>query len=175
MTVLLQGRSLGRGGRDMTLTCRDLSYQRFAPFLLQPPPWRSCNALLVSLRSPPPGASRHTRQMQRSIMSRESRLVESVRQPSTTSAPVLPRPVASQSPTQRHQLDCPEPLSYPSGLRKSSALRWQAVLPRVCGPLILPVRVRRMLRTSGQHPAGETPTPSSAGTFSLAPLSHTCA
>ena len=84
------------------LTCRDLSYQRLAPFLLQPPPWRSWSALLVSLSSMPPGASRHTRQMQRSIISRESLLVESAGQASTALLSTCPAPGLGsplQSPT----------------------------------------------------------------------------
>lgn len=42
----------------------------------------------MSLSSKPPGLSRHTRQMQRSIMSSESRLVESAGQASKALSPV---------------------------------------------------------------------------------------
>lgn len=44
----------------------------------------------MSLSSKPPGASRQTRQMQRSIMSSESRLVESAGQTSKALAPAPP-------------------------------------------------------------------------------------
>lgn len=59
------------------LTCMGLSYQRLAPFLLQPPPCRSCKAMLVSLSSSPLELSRHTKHRLRSIISSESRFVES--------------------------------------------------------------------------------------------------
>ncbi len=58
-------------------TCMGLSYQRLPPFLSAPPPWSISKARLVSVSSMPDGSSKHTRHRQRSIMSRESLLVES--------------------------------------------------------------------------------------------------
>lgn len=58
-------------------TCMGLSYQRLPPFLSVPPPWSISKARLVSVSSVPDGSSKHTRHRQRSIMSRESLLVES--------------------------------------------------------------------------------------------------
>lgn len=66
-----------QGHSCQAFTCMGLSYQRLAPFVWQPPPCSICNAMLVSLSSTLLGLSRHTRHMHRSIMSRESRLVES--------------------------------------------------------------------------------------------------
>lgn len=72
----------------------------------------------MSLSSPVPGPSRHTRQMQRSIMSRESRLVESVGQVSVASvwAPCRVSHAASSLSALTgpcSQMSCPEPLLYP--------------------------------------------------------------
>jgi hypothetical protein len=126
------------------LTCRDLSYQRFAPFKLQPPPWRSWRALCVSLRSPVPGPSRHTRQMQRSIMSRESRLVESVGQVSVASVWGTCR--VSQAASSLSALTGPcSQLSCPSLCSTQWSLAVARASPSV-GPLILPAHMKGCFR-----------------------------
>lgn len=79
----------------------------------------------MSLSSPVPGTSRHTRQMQRSIMSRESRLVESAGQVSGASG--LGHP---QSPTGCMQPACLDRTLQSEVLSQASARpHWSLLKP----------------------------------------------
>lgn len=89
----------------------------------------------MSLSSPVPGTSRHTRQMQRSIMSRESRLVESAGQervwPQVTGTQRVPHaagrlPVLAGPAVRSPVLSlCSTPL-FSGRLLKSSSTRCEA-------------------------------------------------